>query len=289
MSIVSGLIGGLGNQLFQYAFGYALSRVKNDRFYIDITGFMHQHRKFELDAFNISARIISVNPIIKDERVYRILAGLVRLSKTGFSKTILNEDSANYNKFAYKNIMYKRSIYLSGYWQNWRYFNQYRDELLVEFSPKSGFISKEARDMIQQVSSENSAAIHIRRGDYLNLDGWLINPIYYLKAIEQMEYKKGKRLNYFVFCEDTHFADNLLQGSNYQLITRGNYISDFEEFLVMTACSNHIISNSSYSWWAAYLHSNPINHTVIAPMYKQWVREYYLPEWICIEAEQPEM
>lgn len=287
MAVTTCLTGGFGNQLFQYAMGYAVSKDSNDTLFIDVSHFKYDKRSCQINKLNISAKKLDVKPAKKNTTIYRLLARLRRLSKTGlFTTTFFQEDSSKIWQYAYPNIKYNKSIYLNGYWQNYRYFDEYRDELLNEFKPKKGSLGENALCLIKNIKKENSVALHIRRGDYVECDNWLIDDSYYNLAIEKMNLQlNDNKVVYYVFCEDEDYAKELLVGKDYILVT-GNYdLNDFEEFFVMSACNNHIICNSTFSWWAAYLHNdeNEKNHFVVAPTYKQWTKDFYLPQWLTID------
>lgn len=285
MSVVTCLTGGLGNQMFQYAIGYSVAKRNNDDFYIDISQFEYGKRKYALGDFKISAKTLNVKPATKNTKIHKMFARMRRLGKTGlFTTKFFQEDPDKIYEYAYPNIMYKHSIYLNGFWQSWRYFDEYRDELLNEFIYTSDRIGGEGYDeLVKEVSTCESVAVHIRRGDYVECDGWLINPQFYKDAIARIhECIKGK-LKFFVFCEDEKFARQLFGNMDYTMITGKFGLSDVEEFCVMSACKHKIISNSSFSWWAAYLGMQDADCMVIAPAFKQWKKEFYLPIWRTID------
>lgn len=287
MAVTTCLTGGFGNQLFQYAMGYAISKDNNDELFIDTSQFKYDKRICQVNKLNISAKDLEVKPATKDTAIYRMFARLRRLSKTGLLTTkFFQEDSSKIWEYSYPNIQYKKSIYLNGYWQNYKYFDKYREDLLKEFSPKVGELGDVALTLIENIKQENSVALHIRRGDYIDCDNWLIDESYYKLAIEKMNTKlNGKRAIYYVFCEDEDYAKELLAGKDYILVTGKYDLNDFEEFFVMSGCNNHIICNSTFSWWAAYLHNNENEkeHFVVAPTYKHWTNTFYLPQWTTID------
>lgn len=252
MSVVTCLTGGLGNQLFQYAIGFAVAQKNKDDFYIDVSQFKYGTRKCEMDNLNISAKILDIEPAKTNTKVGRMFARIRRLSKTGlFTTKFMQEDADKIYDYAYPNIKYSHSIYLNGFWQNWRYFNDYRELLIKELTLKSA--RREVKQFIDQVKKENSVAIHIRRGDYIECNGWLIDPNFYIDAINQVKNSVKGELKFYVFCEDEAFVKELFRDMDYEMVTAKYELSDVEEFYVMSACRHKIISNSSFSWWAAYL------------------------------------
>lgn len=283
--IVSGLDSGMGNQMFQYANGYALARERNESFFIDISQFKYNARPYSLGCFNISAQCFSIQPAKKDTKFHRAITRLKRLSKMGFFQSaFVREKEENYYKYRPAQFIKNKSIYLSGFWQNYRYFHNYRDELKKEFSFNTKLISKECLQLSQKVTSCNSLAIHIRRGDYLLCDNWLLEDTFFVKALEIADQLLPYRTLLYVFCEDVGYVKKLLQNRKYVLVTEAYHLNDIEEFYVMSCCQHHIISNSTYSWWAAYLGDD--SSLTIAPIYKHWTRDYYLPEWKTIDCNE---
>lgn len=281
MPVVTCLTGGLGNQLFQYAMGFSVANYNDDEFFIDVSQFNYGTRKYELDQFNISAKKLDVRPATQNTKVCRMFARIRRLSKTGILRTkFLQEDPDKIYDYAYPKIKYRHSVYLNGFWQNWRYFNDYKELITNELTLKS--ITGGGQMLIEQVKNEESVAVHVRRGDYVACNGWLINPQFYIEAINKIRTEIEGKLKFYVFCEDKDFANKLFIDLDYEMITGKYGITDVEEFCVMSACKHKIISNSSFSWWAAYLGKQE-DSCIVAPVFKQWRKDFYLPNWNTID------
>lgn len=151
----------------------------------------------------------------------------------------------------------KKQLVLQGYFQSERYFSSIRNKLLVDFEfPPLDSINLGIQEQI--LSSENSVSIHIRRGDYLkpavrNYHGVL--PLeYYRKAIENIE-KELVEAQYFIFSDDPEWCETNLQGIlwNFTIVRGNDGKKSWKDMFLMTQCRHHIIANSSFSWWGAWL------------------------------------
>ena len=237
--IITKLQGGLANQLFQYAYGKALSLKYNTPLFLDINSYSNQSgitvRNFSLSKF----------PNLK----YEIAPNEKNLSFwTNENKKYLNNLSDN---FIYKELNYNEDshYYLNGYWQSEKYFKSFRTEILQELKTDKTFDIE-----------PNSVSIHIRRTDYTTSNGF--HPVqsleYYKKAVSLIgEYNK-----IYVFSDDIPWCkENLTFDS--MVFVEGN--DDIDDLLMMSQCRNNIIANSSFSWWAAWMNENE-DKKVIAPI-----------------------
>lgn len=276
--IYSQATGGFGNQLYNYAIGYALAKKYNDNFTLDISPYKFSPRPFVLNQLSISGRVEAIFPPLKDNRIFRMFARACRIiatNKYGACRWI-KEKPESRNVYYDYDFSHKWSLYLEGYWQNYRYFDEYYQELCMEFQPKEGILSDICKELIEQCQNENSIAIHIRRGDYE--DAWLLNENYYATAIDIIN-KEVEKPHFYFFCEDIDYIRQQYSNlKNSVFVTSDYQFTDIEEFFVLSACKHQIIANSTYSWWAAYLNQNP-HKIVIAPEYKHWTKEYYPPKW----------
>jgi len=221
------LMGGLGNQMFQYAFGFALAKRSRIDIILDIGFFKRKGnwtiRNYELEQFNVSKNKICD----KNSLIHRALRKI-----------------------------YKSKYYFEGYFQSEKYFADYTEEIRNEFQFKERL----------QIPEGNTVAIHIRRGDYVKFaDIHLVcTPAYYENAIA---YVKSKVENpvFYVFSEDLKWVkENINIPSNSIFVDYNPNLPSSHDMQLMSLCKHQIISNSSYSWWAAWLNQNP-NKIVVAP------------------------
>jgi len=266
--IIVKLKGGLGNQLFQYAFGRLLSIKRNTSVKFDILSIDKRdiHRDFKLDRFNTKIELASLEEIKKSEYSFGFISKIwmwtkrkiLRIYNIGYSEKIVNS----------------REKYYDGYWQSYKYLEPIRKELLREISLKES-INKKYSEFISKINGSNSVSIHIRRGDYVNDPKTKKTHItfgleYYEEAIKIIK-DKIKDPVFFVFSDDISWVKENLK-INYPIIFVSDpEIKDYEELIIMSVCKHNIIANSSFSFWGAWLNQNQ-GKTVIAP--KKWSNLY---------------
>lgn len=276
MAIVVKLKGGLGNQMFQYAIGRALAIKNKDSLFLDLTFLLNKNlssRNYGLDVFDIKAnptflskvslRTSSFNPLInKKSRSLNKIKNIIDLQQN------INETQDIEGSFKSKRefLNQKGNLYLNGYWQNERYFKDIEHTIREDFSFENK-PSKINKEFLKKISKTNSISLHIRRGDYaknsktLATHG-LLGLDYYFNAINIMK-EKLPNFELFVFSDDIDWAKK-----NLNIDTSVNFIDhnkkDYEDLRLMINCKHHIIANSSFSWWGAWLSKNN-NKIVIAP------------------------
>jgi hypothetical protein len=259
--IVVKLKGGLGNQMFQYAFGYSLSRKLNKKLFLDITYFnrisLDTKRNFELGAYPIE-----FDGLISSKKIFsRIVDKLSALKIVEKNFSIDN----------IKQYELSKKIILDGYWQSEDFFKDY-SEYIRNFFSEYGSNNISYIRFRDEISRSRSVSIHVRRGDYVtNIKASLVHEVcdldYFRNAISIVE-KKYPGSTFFIFTDDVEWVKNNFIGDKFRIVSENN-MSHFEELSLMTRCQNNIISNSSFSWWAAWLNAND-NKFVIAP--KKWFK-----------------
>jgi hypothetical protein len=272
--IISFLTGGLGNQLFQYAFAFALSKAYNEKLYFDTSSYdWDTLRKFELDHFQMNIKAAHKNDIEKIKKLKplfydRLKYKFQRTNIPYYRLSILKEQSfafdKNFKKFRRKNV------YVEGYWQSEEYFKNYRNEILRSIylpNIKLSVKTLNYKTLIQ--NTPNSISIHIRRGDYLsNSETTAFHGVcglrYYESAIKYMESELACP-TYFVFSDDKDYIEEVFGGKNNFILIK-DISFDFEELILMSCCKHNIIANSSFSWWGAWL-NNFSDKKVVAPKY----------------------
>jgi hypothetical protein len=257
--ITTKIIGGLGNQMFQYAIARALAEKNKDIVLLDISSFeTYKLHKYCLPFFNITGK-----PVPK-KGFSRIGARL----RSFFNSNIIVEKSFTFEP----NILKLRgSVYLDGYWQTEKYFKDISDIIRQEFTLKTEF-SIEEKEITKQIKNTNAVSLHIRRGDYVTSkvanDVLGVCPMdYYQKA---MKIVSDKFINptFFVFSDDIEWAKENLNFGYKMVFVEGN--KNYEDMRLMNLCKHNIIANSSFSWWGAWLNNNP-GKIVIAP--KKWFND----------------
>ncbi|MDR1285583.1 MAG: alpha-1,2-fucosyltransferase [Campylobacteraceae bacterium] len=260
--IIVKLIGGLGNQMFQYAIGRAIAYKNNDVFKLDITGFKNYkfHNGYRLNAFNIDEKIAYIDEIKQLGVRNKILNKLLRMGIYNYKKdTFYVEKPKNETKFDPKVFSYK-NLYLNGYWQNEKYFLDIKDIIVKEFTLKKS-INENATKYMKFIKNSNSISIHVRRGDYLKTDSFL-GIEYYRKAYAYI-LDKIDNFSFFIFSDDIEWCKENLNFIANPIFVE-NTTNELEDLELMKNAKHNIIANSSFSWWAAWLNTNK-DKIIIAP------------------------
>lgn len=275
--IIVKLMGGLGNQLFQYAAGRALSLKLNQPLKLDISMYEGPDqggvtkRVYELHRYNIEAEIAT--PAETAGLINKKPSILKRAIAKYISKTKLAPHEFHFFKeksFAFDPEFAKinQSVYLEGHWQSEKFFAAYAARIAAEFTLKETPTGENAK-LLAKIKNCDSVALHIRRGDYANNPEVMrthnLLPLsYYQNAIAILE-KSVENPMFYIFSDDPSWAAENLK-INHPVICITNNDSDhgYEDLRLMAACQHNIIANSSFSWWGAYLNSNPAKQ-VYAP------------------------
>lgn len=268
--IAVNLIGGLGNQMFQYATARALAEKHKTNVLLDTRTLNEYqlHKHASLEKFNIKARPAKRNELYKWPNWMK--SPCKGLQKLGVYSNRYFEETFHYSP---KVMELKNNTLIEGYFQSERYFLDIRKMLLSDFTLKEK-IPTYIRNLEKKIKSSESVMIHVRRGDYISNPQATIthgpcSPHYYKNAIERIE-KDLSSPKYFVFSDDINWVkNNLFHDLNVEYITGNETHPEFDIHL-MSCCNNHIIANSSFSWWGAWLSQND-SKVIIYP--KPWFND----------------
>lgn len=261
--------------MFQYAAGRALALRRNSLLRLDISGFASYglHRVFELQrVFACPAEIASASEV---ERLLgwqsrplprRLLArpGLAAFRRNAFAVEPHFHYWPGIDKVA-------KDCYLLGYWQSEKYFRDQAPTLRADFTftaPLSGT----NRKMADMIARENAVSLHVRRGDFVsnprsNSIHGICSLDYYRAAIRYMA-ERVESPHLFIFSDDIAWVkDQLKPGFPCQYVAHNTGAESYNDMRLMSLSRHHIIANSSFSWWGAWLAANP-SKIVIAP--KRW-------------------
>ena len=266
-SVITHLIGGLGNQMFQYAAGYALSRRLSATLKFDVSDFSSYklHNGLELlNIFNCPLELASqheIEAILGRRTNIGILRRFILLAYKHLRPQHIAID--RYRPEDLFNV--ETPVYIKGYWQSERYFKDYSQEIrgIFTFRPAMGDQNLET---VRQILDGNSISIHVRRGDYVtNLKAAAelgVTPIsFYRSAISYVESRLPSP-RFFVFSDDPDWAkSNLRTGFPTEYINHNHGSCSFFDMQLMSRCRHHIITNSSFSWWGAWL--NPSHEKIV--------------------------
>lgn len=285
--------GGLGNQMFQYAFLVGMREATKDECLMDVSKYKTYklHNGFELNRiFNISARTATKDEIQKVSRYttnYKLSRIYRKLLPNKHTEIVELMPSCPYIPNIFTQA--KGDLYYEGIWQNYRYFESCRDAILKEFNYIQPLSSKNI-DVKLWILSKPTVSIHIRRGDYLKhkIYRGLCGLEYYSRAIRYIDNKYGTSVQYAIFSNDIEWSKEnvlpLLNGSSAKIIDWNTKLESYNDMRLMSYCKINILANSSFSWWGAYLNEQP-NKETIAPA--KWVNppvqfNGQLPEWILL-------
>ena len=278
MNIIAQLQGGLGNQLFQYASTRALAQKRQGNLLLDNGWFTATYddvtpRDFLLPDLNTKGAIITLqHPIKQPKRLQRIAQKLLPITPYVFTELKPYRFDSSLSKM---HLFKKQNIYLIGYWQSYRYFESIKSSLQSEISPKAG-LAPHYQSYLNQIQSSPSAMVHIRRGDYVNLTSaakvhGFLGLDYYQQGMQILLNIKPNT-HFFVFSDDLEWAKVKLPYQEKITFIQSSDSHDavIQELELMTYCQNHLIANSSLSWWGAWLSKNP-NNLVVCP--KKWTND----------------
>ena len=272
--IVVKLMGGLGNQMFQYAFGKNLAIKNNTHLKVD-TAFLLDRtpregfvfRDFDLDIFTLKADTVAENEVEEFKRSKPFFSRL--LSGGNSNTTIINEKVFHFDPSA---VVMNKNSYASGYWQSEKYFQEIEAIIRKEFSFKTALNEFES-ELNSEILNTNSVCINFRRTDFVHVknsaDTHGATELSYYENAIQLITSKVENVHFFIFSDDiewcklnvkTNFPTTFV-GHEY----KGEKFSSY--FQLMINCKHFIIPNSTFAWWAAWLSQNE-NKIVIAP--KRW-------------------
>ncbi|MET4080992.1 hypothetical protein ABIB40_000937 [Pedobacter sp. UYP30] len=268
MKIVK-LLGGLGNQMFQYTFYKSLkSRFNNVK--ADISGYKNYrlHNGFEL------YRLFDVNLDEASEFIIKLYDPSVRDWYSRKLRRILNLKNVYVEEktpFCLEKSLLKDSsnAFYWGYWQDPEYFSHIEVEIREDFQFKLPLTSQN-KSLLDKIKLSNSVSIHVRRGDYLKeeLLGGMCSIDYYLRAINLIN-NRIKHPLFFIFSDDVDWCKKNLTFNGPSIFVEGNQNKEsYIDMQLMSNCKHNIIANSSFSWWGAWLNNNS-EKIVIGP--KKWV------------------
>lgn len=277
--IIVNIKGGLGNQMFQYAAGRCLANRLNAQLKLD-TDFYAQcknssatSRDFQLDKLSLKVIIATKSEVdqIKYTQKNTFLRYFRKLSryKQALSKNYFRENTPCFDHNFFRCV---DGTYLDGYWQCEKYFLEIEKIIRTEFLPAER-LSGINMELANQIRSVNSVCIHVRRGDYVsdaktNAYHGICSLDYYKKAIEHITARVDNP-SFFVFSDDINWVKKNLIVPYHHVLVNNGASQDYIDLRLMSLCKHHIIANSSFSWWGAWLgyHSGQI---VIAP--QKWFK-----------------
>lgn len=271
--IIVQLRGGMGNQMFQYAAGRCLSLRHNVPLKLDISQFQYDKlRNYDLSAFTIVedfAGPADLGQVKKSSQKLKNILIDLRSSIGGRWPIGYKKEAQFYVDPDFFTL--PDNTYLEGYWQSEKYFKEIKGIIRSDFSIK---IPQENQNqgIEEKIKNCTAVSVHIRRGDYISnpethKTHGICDPEYYEQAVEVIA-KQTDNPELFIFSDDITWAkENIKMNIPSHFVTNQNSLKGYEDLRLMTMCEHHIIANSTFSWWGAWLCRNP-EKIIIAP--KKW-------------------
>lgn len=270
------LMGGLGNQMFQYAILRTMMLTYNMDGVISLKGITNKtHNVYSLNHFHTNNNVKIIKKESLKSKLNYLLYGFycVFLVKKKSGYTIMKKIQPLLNKGGiycvpdgYIPLSKSECVnnVMIGYYQSLKYFDKYKEIIKKELKVKTSIL-EENKKLLKEIQESNSVCVHIRRGDYVGTNHQVCDEKYYLDAIDVMN-KKIKNAKFFIFSDDINWVkENIKFKQDVYFVEKQN--PNYEDLRLMYTCKHFIISNSSYSWWAQYLTENE-NRITIAP--KKW-------------------
>lgn len=283
--IIIKIAGGLGNQMFEYASAWALSK----RLQQPLVLFVNEKEKDR--PFRLKQLKLSVESVLRPEQMPFALKVLTNKQVKSLFKR-LHKSSYHLEDWLYFRQLNDKfqedfftvdapNIFLDGYFQCESYFRDCRTELVEQFKP-SYEMEPVYKQMLEQIKSCNSVAVHVRRGDFQQSSHrfhYLLTGDYYRRAIAYMKERLGD-LKFFWFSEDFDWIhENFGNEKKFHFVKTNSANADIDDIMLMKNCRHIITANSSFSWWGAWL--NEYDDAIRIVPDKEFMPEGSIPEtWV---------
>ncbi|MFD1142147.1 alpha-1,2-fucosyltransferase [Larkinella insperata] len=298
--IVVELMGGLGNQLFQYAAGKSLAYKSKSELYVDARFLMNRnvesrkvtYRNYDLDIFKINPPLAAASASLR----YGISASLVFRPVKRLFNRFINAGPLQYvaerRPYQY-DVQFgdlTDNVYLSGYWQSTQYFQAIQQQLRAELQFAES-IPAYASELAEEIKSNlSSVCVHVRRSDFINNRRHdVVPPVYYQEA-EKLILARVNSPTFYVFSDDIEWCRTHIRFCAPTVFVGDEWAGNRAQLhlQLMTFCQHFIIPNSTFGWWAAWL-SPGLNKIVVVPKKWAYVHQSFIgsdeliyPGWLTI-------
>lgn len=271
------MIGGLGNQMFIYAFYLQMcKRFPGTRIDLSDMRHYHAHNGYELDrVFGIS------------DREFCIAKPLKKVLEFLFFKVILERKQNLETMEAFTKPYAYPFLYFKGFYQSERFFKDVEGEVRQAFAFDMSKANAESQTLARQIQENpHAVSLHVRRGDYMEPKfykryGTVCSQAYFQRAVEMM-LAQVPQAHFYIFSDDVEWVQQNLRLPRATVVSCNRGADSWQDMMLMSLCRHNIICNSTFSWWGAWLNANP-EKRVIAP--SRWLADvdmpYIIPEtWI---------
>jgi hypothetical protein len=252
------LLGRLGNNLFQYAFGRTLAEKHGVPLVLDASWFngrtwpyVSPLRRFPGVS---SGRVIVSRPFSFGSRALRKITGKHHWEYLG--RPLVREKESDH-QFDPSLLQSAADSVIFGYFQSPLYFQGIEELLRIELATDGLGLEAGYEDLAEKLRAAHSVAVHVRRTDYVNNPNVVLLGLnYYQRAMDRMR-ESVPNARFFVFSDDPSWCQQILKASDTEVLTHSDPFNPLLDLHLMSLASHHIIANSSYSWWAAWLGKKP--------------------------------
>lgn len=294
---------GLGNLLFQFGAAISLAKIKKAKLFYDLSDTIGYQLESKLKKEIIKKKFkniiklynIKCQEVKKEDRriisrffekknfILKILNKIIIILKLNYTNYYHEKENFYYDKNFLK---LKTPIYLNGYFINPKYFQKFN--FMPRINKKNYQKNNKINYIINKITKNQSVSLHIRRGDYLlKKDFYLIYGKEYINSAINILKNKINNLKLFIFTDDIIWTEKNFDVDEKKVFIVSKYTKEtWEDLELMSLCKHNIISNSTFSWWAAYK-NNYKKKTIIAP--KKWIKEnnyhindLFMKDWILI-------
>jgi len=262
------LIGGLGNQMFQYAAALSVATRHAKALKLDLSAFeAYKTRPYQLDRLKVPQDIYTGTPL-SGPVSNSLPARVIRKLKGGytFREGVYREPHYHFDPSVFD--LTGDEILLDGYFQSPRYFMGVESLLRERFQPRVPLTEAAATWAVRIDASPSSVSLHVRRGDYLTAAATSVHVAldrgYYDRAVSLMQDLVGAEAEFFLFSDEPDFIAEAFADLPRSHVVHSDPSAPWEDMFLMARCRHNIIANSSYSWWGAWLNIND-SKRVIAP------------------------
>ncbi|WP_343652608.1 alpha-1,2-fucosyltransferase [Herbaspirillum sp.] len=259
--VVTEIVGGLGNQMFQYAAGRALSL----RLGVPLTLDISAYERYVLHAFGLNH--FAINAKLQKGRPKTLFDRFLRRMGWRTPPTVLREASMEVDP---RFFALEGEVRLEGYWQSETYFSEVAEQLRKDFAFPPCSDPQNAEWFARIQADDRSISLHVRRGDYItnkqaNAVHGTCGLDYYQRAIDHLAQRIGTDMRFYIISDDPAWtAENLKLPFDAFYISHNGPDKNYEDMRLMSACRHHVIANSSFSWWGAWLNPSK-DKIVVAP------------------------
>lgn len=272
--IVVKLMGGLGNQMFQYATGRRLALAHDAPLKLDLSWFDTQEKRhYELGDLCVFESFATPGEVLaltrnKPSPLHRLLGREARARDTWIRERHFHFDATV--------LDLPDGLYLEGYWQSERYFADIAHVLREEFAVRNPLEGRNA-EMAERMANSSSMSVHVRRGDYVDepetkAEHGVCGPDYYQQAVERVR-EHAEEPHAFVFSDDPAWVRAHFELPCPMTVVDHNGPAAHEDLRLMTRCRHHIIANSSFGWWGAWLHDGPASGVLVVAPHRWFNRD----------------